>query len=261
MWEYQHNRLIGNVLQIVIRRDNRLLRHQISENHLLSLHSAIAERIRHRKVCAMTADDYGACGCEIFILAGGLSLRMGRDKSGVRLGRRTLLQHVRGMAGKLGYPVRVVRRDAVPRSGPIGGIYTGLKRSRAETVLFLACDMPLVSPGFLRKLVGGLAAGKSGRPIGVFAREGARTGFPFILRREAALPIVSEQIARGEFSLQKLAGKIRAKSIGAPKGMEGQLANINTPGDLERFGRKESVARRPRSERRRGRSFASELLQ
>ena len=57
---------------------------------------------------------------------------MGRDKSLVQLGRRTLLQHVRTAARSLGVPVRVIRRDSVPRCGPLGGIYTGLKRTRAD---------------------------------------------------------------------------------------------------------------------------------
>src|ERR1700691_533511 len=91
--------------------------------------------------------------CEIFILAGGLSTRMGRNNSRIRRGQRTLLQHIRAAAGQLGYPVRTIRRDAIARSGPIGGIYTALKRSRADAVLLLACDMPFVSPDFLRKLI------------------------------------------------------------------------------------------------------------
>ena len=81
----------------------------------------------------------------VSILAGGLSSRLGRDKARVRLGRRTLLAHVRRAAKELGLPVRVIRRDLVPRCGPLGGVFTALKTSRADAELFLACDMPFVS--------------------------------------------------------------------------------------------------------------------
>ena len=87
---------------------------------------------------------------EVCILAGGLSSRMGRDKARLRLNGRTLLAQVRDAAQTLGCPVRVIRRDLVTRCGPLGGVFTALKTSRAEAVLFLACDMPFVSPELLR---------------------------------------------------------------------------------------------------------------
>lgn len=57
---------------------------------------------------------------EVFILAGGLSARMGRDKARLRLRGRTLLAWVRAAARATGWPVRVIRRDLVPRCGPLG---------------------------------------------------------------------------------------------------------------------------------------------
>ena len=69
---------------------------------------------------------------------------MGRDKSRLKLGRRTMLGHIRAEAKTLGLPVRVIRRDLVPRCGPLGGIFTALKTTSADGVLFLACDMPFI---------------------------------------------------------------------------------------------------------------------
>jgi len=195
--------------------------------------------------------------CQIFILAGGLSTRMGRDKSRVRLGSRTLLGHVREMAAQTGLRVRVIRRDAVARCGPIGGIYTGLQRSRAEFLLFLACDMPFISASSLKKMAKVLRArdvhGRDialrcppGRPSGpslppsefsaaVFATNGRSFGFPILLQREAAFPIVARQIETGELSLQVLARKLQAKTIRFPAR---QLANINTRDELARAKKK-----------------------
>src|SRR5262245_52722575 len=95
----------------------------------------------------MRAINTGIC-----ILAGGLSERMGREKARMRLGRRTLLGHVRRTAESLGLDVRVIRKDLVPRCGPIGGIYTGLKTSRHEAELFLSCDMPFLMADLLRRV-------------------------------------------------------------------------------------------------------------
>src|SRR5881394_2977065 len=91
--------------------------------------------------------DIGIC-----ILAGGLSQRIGRDKARLRLGRRTLLGHVRRAAEAVGLDVRVIRKDLVPRCGPLGGIYTGLITSTHDAEVFLSCDMPFVTPDLIRKV-------------------------------------------------------------------------------------------------------------
>ena len=83
--------------------------------------------------------------CEISILAGGSSSRMGRNKASLRLGRRTLLGHVRACARNSGLPHRVIRRDLLPGCGPLGGVYTALATSRAQIIVFLSCDMPFIS--------------------------------------------------------------------------------------------------------------------
>src|SRR5687768_9364883 len=91
--------------------------------------------------------------CGICILAGGLSTRMGSAKARMRLGRRSLLGHVWRTAEGLGVPVRIIRKDLVPRCGPLGGIYTGLKTSANDAEVFLSCDMPFVTDDLLRKVM------------------------------------------------------------------------------------------------------------
>lgn len=162
--------------------------------------------------------------CEICLLVGGLSSRMGRDKARLRLGRRTLLGHVRAVARAIGLPVRVIRRDLVPRCGPLGGIYTALKTSRTDAILFLACDMPFVSAALLGRLRQGAA-----RRRALFTGSSERAGFPFLLPR-MTLTVVEEQLAAQKFSIQLLAKKLRAKIIPPPGGSE-ELFNINTPAD------------------------------
>jgi molybdopterin-guanine dinucleotide biosynthesis protein A len=177
----------------------------------------------------MKAPNTKLLALEICILAGGLSSRMGRDKSRLRLGQRTMLGHIRTTARSLDFKVRTIRRDSVARCGPIGGIYTALKSSQADSVLILACDMPFVPAPFLQKLL------HKRRPAdkAIFACEKQLAGFPCLFQREACLPFISRQIERGEFSLQKLARLLRARMVRPPANAAEDLANINTPAELK----------------------------
>jgi molybdopterin-guanine dinucleotide biosynthesis protein A len=176
---------------------------------------------------------------EICILAGGLSSRMGRDKARLRLGGRSLLARVRSVATQTPWPVRVIRRDLVPRCGPLGGVCTALQTTRAESVLFLACDMPFITAAWIGKLV---KLNRAGRRA-VFTLGGSGPGFPFLLHR-AALPQVEEQMAARRFSLRSLAAKCRARMILAPGGAR-SLFNVNTAADWRTargmFGRDERL--------------------
>jgi molybdopterin-guanine dinucleotide biosynthesis protein A len=194
---------------------------------------------------------------EICILAGGLSQRMGRDKSRLKLGRRTLLGHIRHTAKSLNrrdlvprgarpsgpqrpasgralhnhtlksFPVRIIRRDLIPRCGPLGGIFTALKTTRAAAVMFLACDMPFITAQLLRTLA------KKFRPRdqAIFVHSADGAGFPFILHRETLLTVTA-QIENKKFAVHALARRLNAKRFIMPLAIRYQLANINTPDDL-----------------------------
>lgn len=165
----------------------------------------------------------------ISILAGGQSLRMGHDKTRLRLGGRSLLGHVRAAAQATLWPVRVIRRDAVPRCGPLGGIYTALRSSRSSVELFLACDMPFVSPELLTDLADRLGP----KCNAVFVAANGRAGFPFLLRT-AVLPVVENQIQSQQFSLQSLAEVLRAVLFPVPRERTRELWNINTSAEWQK---------------------------
>jgi molybdopterin-guanine dinucleotide biosynthesis protein A len=163
----------------------------------------------------------------ICILAGGLSRRMGRDKAAIRLGGSTLLQRVRKTADQLDLPVRVIRRDLVPRCGPLGGIYTGLITSRAAAELFLACDMPFVQSESLRQLIDQF--NKTGRPV--FTRIKGVAGFPLLIpTREAAT--VFHRIEAKELSIQSLAVALDGVFVTVRGRVAEEFRNLNAPTDL-----------------------------
>lgn len=164
---------------------------------------------------------------EVVILAGGLSSRMGRDKATVRLARRSLLGHARQTARTLELPVRVIRRDRIPRCGPLGGIHTALQSNRAEAILFLACDMPFVPPVLIQRLIRSLRK----RDAASFVTLKRQVGFPFIIRSSCGV-LVKKEILLGRLSLQQLAVALKARRLPVSLSHQAALFNINTPEDL-----------------------------
>jgi len=124
--------------------------------------------------------------CTAIIMAGGDSRRMGRDKAGLQLGDKTLIEHVASALKPVFRNVRVsVRRhrqeielpqicDLVPDAGPLAGLCATLAHvASAETdsaswVFVVATDMPFVQSGLIERLAQ------------------ARTGF------EAVVPVVGK---------------------------------------------------------------------
>jgi len=175
---------------------------------------------------------------EIAILAGGLSERMGSDKLRLRLGRRTVLGHVRALAESLRRPTRVIREDAIPRCGPIGGIYTALKQAKKPTLLILSGDMPFVTVDLTNRLINAARA----KDRAVFVQSEHGFGFPGVIDT-SSLPLVESQITDGRHSIQALAIALNARAFTPPSRMTGDLFNLNTPEDLT------AARQRMRSER------------
>jgi molybdopterin-guanine dinucleotide biosynthesis protein A len=175
---------------------------------------------------------------EICILAGGASKRMGHDKSRLRFGRATMLGLIRKTARATGLPVRVIRHDCIPKRGPLSGIYTALKNTPPDAVLFLACDMPLVTTELIQFILRRFAeigsriqpVRDSDLPFALFVRSRRRAGFPFILSSNTLLA-VERQIQSGDYSLQGLAEALRAAIVSLPRPWARLLVNVNTPKD------------------------------
>ncbi len=170
----------------------------------------------------------GNVPCAVAILAGGLSSRMGHDKASLRSGEVSLLERIHSNAQSLGYPVHVIAHDIVPRCGPLGGIFTAFASIQAESILFLPCDMPFVSPALLRLV----AAPLSGSHLGRFVEANGQVGFPFQLR-SGTEPIVRDHLEKGAYSINELADAIEADRIMIPKAWRHEIFNINRPEDWE----------------------------
>jgi len=153
---------------------------------------------------------------------------MGRDKAGLLLGNQRFLTQIRSASRATGLPVSVLRRDLVPGCGPLGGVYTGLKATAAGAMLFLACDMPLITTAVIKHVIKEFGRGRSS----LFVRLDDQIGFPFVITR-SSMPAVEAQLARQVRSVQSLAKTLDARILRAPSSWRIPLTNANTPRDLE----------------------------
>lgn len=155
---------------------------------------------------------------------------MGQDKARLRVRGRSLLARSADAARELGLPVRVIRRDDGPRSGPVGGVCTALNRPRAAILLFLSCDMPRVQAGLLQRLLSRMGT----RRQAAFVDAEGWVGFPFALRAQTR-DAVHALHAQGQRSLQALAQELRAARLRLPRRDRAQLLNVNTPEAWQSF--------------------------
>ena len=170
------------------------------------------------------------------VLAGGRSRRFGRPKVLAQVGDRPLGSwSVRALEGA-GLPVGVVsaeegvgevlgvpsRPDLQPGLGPLGGLWTALDWARErgdDGVFLLACDMPLVTDGVVRLLLG--------RP------DGASAVVPFgpdgveplcALYRLSCIAAVEKRVTSGDLSLHGLLHGVDAALVD-----RGLLAGVVDP--------------------------------
>jgi len=101
-----------------------------------------------------------------FVLCGGQSRRMGRDKALLPFGQGTLVEHVADVVRKAAGSVTLVGpaerfgalqlpiiEDEQPGLGPLGGIISALASCPGEKCLIVACDLPDITTEFLTDLI------------------------------------------------------------------------------------------------------------
>jgi molybdopterin-guanine dinucleotide biosynthesis protein A len=139
-----------------------------------------------------------------FVLAGGKSTRMGRDKALLEWHGHTLLEHMVNLLREAADPVHVVGRyplpDRLPGLGPLSGIATGLEAASTDASLFVAVDLPHLTTDFLIYLRSRLE--NSSRPL-LACKIGSN--FPLCLGIwRPMLPEIQRRLAAGHLSVRGL---------------------------------------------------------
>jgi molybdopterin-guanine dinucleotide biosynthesis protein A len=191
-----------------------------------------------------------------FILAGGASLRMGRDKGLLDFGGVPVILHTArlleplvskvtvvgspGKYAKLG--LRAIADDAQaqygldrPGCGPLAGIATALAATRSSWNLIVACDLPYLSAKWLEWL---LSRALRSRGEAVVPRtERGIEPLAAVYRRECGGPI-GAALARGVRKVSDAIEELRVDFVSSrdwreidPNGLV--LRNMNAPGDYE----------------------------
>ena len=191
---------------------------------------------------------------EGFILVGGASSRMGRDKSRLMLGSQTTVERIAEAMAHVADRVRLVggsvgdqdrnRFESVPDLadswGPLGGIQAALHAAEAEWCIAIACDLPFVSGGLLRRLFE-LRSNKTENFDAVVPIQADDYPQPLcgMYRRLPCLDAADQSITNGEHSPRALLDRVKTRyvpfaDISDLTGASNFFFNINTPENYER---------------------------
>jgi len=200
-----------------------------------------------------------------FVLAGGESRRMGRDKALVELAGCPLIEHALGILHEAGLTASIAGsrarlekfapmiEDPEPGLGPLAGICAALASAAARYSVFLSIDAPLIPSSLVAHLLH--HARVTGQAVTLASVSGFAQTFPAVLDR-AILPALLIELAAGRRgcyaafeTAAAAAGQIVSIVAAELLAQCGQaerkdalpparwFLNVNTPGDLEQVRR------------------------
>jgi molybdopterin-guanine dinucleotide biosynthesis protein A len=210
-----------------------------------------------------STDESDAAG---FVLAGGQSSRMGRDKALLPFAGEPLIAHAVSTLREAGLSASIagaapsahaslaayapVVDDSEPGLGPLAGICAAMAATSTRFAVFLPVDLPLLPPSLIATLLH--HARITGHAVTVPSVNGFIQTFPAVLER-SALPALHNELhsgQRGCFSafraaadglgqpIASLAVELLAQSgqVSHPFGLPPfrWFLNVNTPYDLRR---------------------------
>jgi len=183
-----------------------------------------------------------------FILAGGASRRMGRDKAQIPWGGGTLLTHAIEQMEPVASEVSIVGTltaenlavpvltDKIPGLGPLAGIHSALSRSTSDWNLILAVDLPLVTPELLAWIADFRVVASQ---TAIVPRVSSRLQPLCAIYHRKILPQIDQALVRRESSIRRLLERLGTRIIEEDQLIASGFApemlfNVNTPEDLER---------------------------
>lgn len=177
-----------------------------------------------------------------YILCGGKSSRMGEEKGLVELRGKSFVQWIlEALFPIVANPVLVTKNpdyrffqlemipDLIEDKGPVGGIFTALRHSKADSVLILSCDIPKITTEALGYLVE-----KSREEISkiTFLSDG-KNDYPLIgVYPKCNLKLFKDSISGGQLKLRQFVESLPHQRIELNPSNIQSLQNINTKAEL-----------------------------
>ena len=176
------------------------------------------------------------------VLAGGKSSRMGSDKGLLTINDKTFVEHVIVAMKPLVDKIIIVsnnkdydqfgyRRveDSIKDSGPLAGLYSGLKHSETEFNLVLSCDIPMIKTELLKKLVDADLENHE-----VVQIESNTKTMPLIaMYKKQCMHKCLELLQQGERRLRVAVNELKTKTIIIDAEFDQFVKNVNTKEDLK----------------------------
>jgi len=183
-----------------------------------------------------------------FVLAGGKSTRMGRDKAFLEFKGRILLARALELAAGVADDVRIVGdprkfaafgrvvEDIYRERGPLGGIHAALMSSSTDWNLMLAVDLPFVEPDFLKYLV---SAARDAKAVVTVPRACDGLQPLCAVYRRGFAEVAEQSLAQGKNKIDALFANVETRIVEADElshaGFSGQMfRNLNRPEEFEK---------------------------
>lgn len=178
------------------------------------------------------------------VLAGGKSSRMGTPKAFLKIKNKRIidiaLETLKVFFDEVlivgddkdrfsKFKNSIVVEDLVKECGPLGGIYTGLKAISNPKAFFVACDMPFLHNGLIKRL------------LDIAKQDASDCIIPYIDERieplhgiysKAMLTVIEGALKGKDYSVAKLLKRCNCKYIEAEKVESSSFMNMNRPEDL-----------------------------
>lgn len=184
-----------------------------------------------------------------YVLTGGASSRMGRDKCSLPFGGTTLGEHAAAVLRQAAKSVFAVGRpiDGTPliedvfpgkaEAAAMYGLHAALAHSPREWTAVLACDLPFITPDLFRLLF--TIARSAGKDAVVPVQpDGRSQPLAAVYRTEPALAAVEKMLASSNKRLQHLRTEIETRLVQPTEyssltGSDRFFSNLNSPDDYE----------------------------